>query len=60
MWLRGQPRRRAGTVRREERMDVCLEGTQPLGGYRQDSLAAEDAPTLANWGLDPYSAGRAE
>jgi hypothetical protein len=32
------------TIHRDEAMAECLAAKQPLGEYRQDSLAAEEQP----------------
>lgn len=59
LWLESQPRILSVTIHRDEAMAECLAAKQPLGEYRQDSLAAEEVLTLANWCLIHYSAGRA-
>ena len=59
LWLESQPRILPVTIHRDEAMAECLAAKQPLGEYRQDSLAAEEVLTLANWCLIHYSAGRA-
>lgn len=57
LWLESQPRILPVTIHRDEAMAECLAAKQPLGEYRQDSLAAEEVLTLANWCLIHYSAG---
>ncbi|MDU2543290.1 MAG: cellulose synthase operon protein YhjQ/BcsQ [Klebsiella sp.] len=59
LWLESQPRILPVTIHRDEAMAECLAAKQPLGEYRQDSLAAEEVLTLANWCLIHYSGGRA-
>ncbi|RRF74479.1 cellulose biosynthesis protein BcsQ [Klebsiella pneumoniae] len=59
LWLESQPRILPVTIHRDEAMAECPAAKQPLGEYRQDSLAAEEVLTLANWCLIHYSAGRA-
>ena len=58
LWLESQPRILPVTIHRDEAMAECLAAKQPLGEYRQDSLAAEEVLTLANWCLIHYSGGR--
>ncbi|HFT4324763.1 TPA: cellulose biosynthesis protein BcsQ [Klebsiella variicola] len=58
LWLESQPRILPVTIHRDEAMAECLAVKQPLGEYRQDSLAAEEVLTLANWCLIHYSGGR--
>ena len=59
LWLESQPRILPVTIHRDEAMAECLAAKQPLGEYRQDSLAAGEVLTLANGCLIHYSAGRA-
>ncbi|MEB7443051.1 UDP-forming cellulose synthase catalytic subunit [Klebsiella pneumoniae] len=40
LWLESQPRILPVTIHRDEAMAECLAAKQPLGEYRQDSLAA--------------------
>lgn len=58
LWLESQPRILPVTIHRDEAMAECLAAKQPLGEYRQDSLAAEEVLTLANWCLIHYAGGR--
>jgi cellulose synthase operon protein YhjQ len=57
LWLESQRRILPVTIHRDEAMAECLAAKQPLGEYRQDSLAAEEMLTLANWCLLHYSGG---
>lgn len=45
LWLESQPRILPVTIHRDEAMAECLAAKQPLGEYRQDSLAAEEVLT---------------
>lgn len=53
LWLESQPRILPVTIHRDEAMAECLAAKQPLGEYRQDSLAAEEVLTLAKLVPDP-------
>ncbi|EKL0984067.1 TPA: cellulose biosynthesis protein BcsQ [Klebsiella aerogenes] len=55
LWLESQRRILPVTIHRDEAMAECLAAKQPLGEYRQDSLAAEEVLTLANWCLLHYA-----
>ncbi|WP_174510201.1 cellulose biosynthesis protein BcsQ [Klebsiella oxytoca] len=55
LWLESQRRILPITIHRDEAMAECLASKQPLGEYRQDSLAAEEILTLANWCLLHYA-----
>lgn len=58
LWLESQPRILPVTIHRDEAMAEC-GGETTSREYRQDSLAAEEVLTPANWCLIHYSAGRA-
>ena len=60
LWLESQRRILPVTIHRDEAMAECLAAKQPLGEYRQDSLAAEEILTLANWCLLHYAGKGAE
>jgi hypothetical protein len=45
LWLESQRRILPVTIHRDEAMAECLAAKQPLGEYRQDSLAAEEILT---------------
>ena len=60
LWLESQRRILPVTIHRDEAMAECLAAKQPLGEYRQDSLAAEEILTLANWCLLHYVGKGAE
>ena len=60
LWLESQRRILPVTIHRDEAMAECLAAKQPLGEYRQDSLAAEEILTLANWCLLHYAGRGAE
>ena len=58
LWLESQRRILPIAIHRDEAMAECLAAKQPMGEYRQDSLAAEEILTLANWCLLHYSSDR--
>ncbi len=58
LWLESQRRILPVTIHRDEAMAECLAAKQPLGEYRQDSLAAEEILTLVPTGVCCTTPGR--
>lgn len=51
LWLQSHRCLLPMAIHRDETLAECLAAKQPLGEYRDDSLAAEEILTLANWCL---------